>query len=248
VSLGNLFKLAKLTIKSFEDIERQKPLRVGLRGSNALEVMYNPETLSTKHASVFQQKRGVGSGATPAHWLHSGSRELSVKLIFDGTSVSSFGIDQLLGIPTVAELVAAFLKLCFRVEPKSHEPAYLTLVWGTGVLGAEGFECRAESVDIQYTLFDRDGSPLRAELNCKFVEAVDAAKKSAQLRLSSPDLTHYRVVKAGDTLPLLCREVYGSAEHYLRVAAVNGLDDFRTLEPGLELMFPPFARKRKERD
>ena len=50
------------------------------------------------------------------------------------------------------------------------------------------------------------------------------------------------MVLAGDTLPLLCQQIYGSATHYLQVAAFNGLDDFRVLEPGRELLFPPFAR------
>mgnify|MGYP000476400277 CR=1 FL=1 len=31
-----------------------------------------------------------------------------------------------------------------------------------------------------------------------------------------------------------------TAEHYLRVAAVNGLDDVRMLEVGRELIFPPY--------
>jgi hypothetical protein len=246
VGLSNLFKLAKLTIKAFEDIERKKPLMVGLQGTNELEVMYNPETLATKHANVSQKVKTLG-GKTETRWLHSASKELTVTLVFDGTNVSSFGIEQLFGIPTVSQLVKAFLDLTFRVESQSHQPAFLTLIWGTGVLGPEGFECRLDTVDIQYTLFDRDGSPLRAQLTAKFIEAVDSTKKSQQLRLASPDLTHHRVVRAGETLPLLCLEIYGSAEHYLRVAAVNELDDFRELEPGSELFFPPFERKQKGR-
>jgi nucleoid-associated protein YgaU len=99
-----------------------------------------------------------------------------------------------------------------------------------------------QSVDIKYTTFDRDGSPLHAELAAVFVEDLDPKKKASLDRLSSPDLTHRRVVRSGDTLPLLCREIYGSAQHYLRVAEVNRLDDFRELRPGQELIFPPFER------
>jgi LysM repeat protein len=244
MGLGNLFKLSKLTIKAFKNIERTQPLTGGLNGGNELEVMYNPETLSTRHANVFQSRAVVGSQVAPG-WVHSPSRELTVRLVFDGTNVGYFGVELLFGVPTVAALVQAFLKLCFRIESASHQPAFLTLTWDKGVLGLDGFECRLESVDIQYTAFDRDGSPLRAELTAKFIESVDPAKKNAQLRLSSPDLTHRRVVRSGDTLPLLCREIYGSAEHYLRVAEVNRLDDFRLLEPGQELFFPPFARKER---
>jgi nucleoid-associated protein YgaU len=96
-------------------------------------------------------------------------------------------------------------------------------------------------VDVKYTAFNRDGSPLHAELSAVFVEDLDPKKKASADRLSSPDLTHMRVVRAGDSLPLLCIEIYGSASHYLRVAEVNALDDFRVLEPGTSLYFPPFA-------
>ncbi|MEB3157176.1 MAG: LysM peptidoglycan-binding domain-containing protein, partial [Cyanobacteriota bacterium] len=64
----------------------------------------------------------------------------------------------------------------------------------------------------------------------------------AQDNFSSPDLTHRRLVRAGDTLPQLCLEIYGTAEHYLRVADVNNLDDVRVLTPGQQLLFPPYAR------
>ena len=174
-----------------------------------------------------------------------------MELIFDGSGVDvdAFGgtnLDVSAAGParrrSVGDQVKAFLRTCYDVRSDTHEPARLRLTWDKGVLGAN-FECRLQSVDVHYTSFDRDGSPLRAELSAVFVEAVDPSKKAAMARLSSPDLTHRRVVVAGDTLPLLCDEIYGSAAHYLRVAEVNGLDDFRMLKPGQELSFPPFARQ-----
>ena len=74
---------------------------------------------------------------------------------------------------------------------------------------------------------------------------MSPARQGRQANLQSPDLTHRRVVKEGDTLPLLCREIYGAPAYYLRVAQVNGLDDFRILTPGQELFFPPFDTSRR---
>lgn len=239
MSILNRFKLAKLTIDAFEDIARKKPVK-GVKGKSSLEVMYNPETLSTRHESEISRKQGIKiQGANPK-WTHTRSKDLSVKLVFDGTHVSEFGVMRLRAT-TVGERVKQFLTLCYDVQSDSHEAAYLRLSWNKDMFGPDGFECRLASVDIEYTLFDRDGSPLRAELSARFVEALDPAKQNAQLRLSSPDLTHHRVVREGDTLPLLCREIYGSSAHYIRVAQVNGLDDFRDLRPGQALIFPPFA-------
>lgn len=237
MGLGNLFKLAKLTITAFKTSARGAGDKLG-----ELEVQYNPEKLSLKHESVFQNKQGIATSSAQARFSHSRSRTLNVALVFDGTNVGYMGVELLFGVESVGDRVKKFLRTCYQVESTTHEPAYLRLTWDKGVLGPS-FDCRLQSVDINYTSFDRDGSPLHAELAAVFVEDVDPSKKAAIDRLSSPDLTHRRIVKAGDTLPLLCREIYGSAAHYVRVAEINGLDDFRVLQPGTELIFPPFERK-----
>ena len=74
----------------------------------------------------------------------------------------------------------------------------------------------------------------------------DVKKRVKKENKSSPDLTHSRIVKNGDTLPLLTKEVYGTSAYYLRVAQVNKLDDFRNLTPGQELFFPPLGSQTVE--
>ena len=72
-----------------------------------------------------------------------------------------------------------------------------------------------------------------------FVEQVEDSYRVKKERKSSPDLTHRRVVKAGDHLSLMCAEIYGDPSYYLQVAAANGLDDYRHLVPGQTIRFPP---------
>jgi len=40
-------------------------------------------------------------------------------------------------------------------------------------------------------------------------------------------------------LPLMCQTIYDSPAYYLQVARFNNLVDFRNLEPGTEIIFPP---------
>lgn len=236
MALGDLFKLAKLTVLGFRTSERSGA-PVG-----RFEVQYNPETLSMKHESVYQPPQGGVRG----RFSYSKPSRLSVQLVVDGTKVDHMGIELLRPIPSVADQVKKFLAVCYRVNGSTHEPAYLKLQWGQlqwGEMALEpSFDCRLESVDVQYTAFDRDGSPLHAQLTATFVQDLHPPRRAQQTGLTSPDLTHRRVVLEGDTLPQLCREIYGSPSHYLRVAQVNGLDDFRDLKPGQELFFPPFER------
>jgi nucleoid-associated protein YgaU len=49
-------------------------------------------------------------------------------------------------------------------------------------------------------------------------------------------------VKKGDTLPLMCYRIYGDSRYYLQVAMANRLTNFRNLQVGDELFFPPIEK------
>jgi nucleoid-associated protein YgaU len=72
-----------------------------------------------------------------------------------------------------------------------------------------------------------------------FSENVEDTLRVAEERRSSPDLTHLHTVKAGEHLTLLADKYYGDASRYLQVADYNKLANFRRLEPGQQLVFPP---------
>lgn len=249
MGFGDLFQLARLTIESHDDANRDS------RTFTTFTAQYNPETLSMRHQSVFAEDAAPGQTSSSGSWSYSPPARLTINLILDGTHVGFMGVRRLGPLPSVAEQIVEFLSVCYRVKGSTHEPAYLRLRWGGALGGAAPrrevagqpatppcFDCRLESVDIAYKAFNRDGSPLHAELAAVFVESLSPPREAALVNRQSPDLTHRRVVVDGDTLPLLCREIYGSPAYYLRVAQVNGLDDFRNLTPGQELIFPPFAR------
>jgi hypothetical protein len=236
MALKNLFKLEKLKINVYGN-----RLRSGLP-QKTFKVMFNPASFSMKHENVLQKKQGVNTSGASMRYAYSRSEELALDLVFDGTGVSDFGVTTLIGKGTksVSAQIDEFLTLCFHMDGKIHEPKFLKIEWGDGVLKA--FDCRLKSVGIKYTLFDRSGAPLRADLDTVFVEDTEPKKRLRQEGKGSPDVPHTRVVKSGDTLPLLSKEVYGDSSYYLRVAQANNLDDFRNLQPGQEIFFPPLAR------
>ena len=95
---------------------------------------------------------------------------------------------------------------------------------------------------INLKLFKPDGTPIRAIATVKFKSSIEEQKRAAKENKSSPDLTHSRVVKQGDTLPLMCYSIYGDPKYYLQVAQVNGIGNFRQLIPGTSLFFPPIEK------
>ncbi|WP_271782994.1 CIS tube protein [Aquimarina algiphila] len=230
------FKLQKLKITSFDNQERT---------ANGLdfEVMYNPESVQQNFTNKFARNPNNPLNKEDAEFTYSALSTVRMKLIFDGTNVHQYGAETIaklaLGIQkSVKDQIDYFLTNIVKVKGKLHEPPFLVLSWGKTI----NFNCRLASLDINYTLFDRSGHPLRAELNISFVEddAIDEQKK--KLGLESPDLTHYRMVKAGDQLPLMCQDIYGSPMYYPLVARVNKLKSFRNLTPGQEIYFPPIEK------
>lgn len=227
-------KLEKLRIQIYCDRERSgKPVETFV-------VPFNPASITIRHQNVYRARPGQGSSSQRANYAYTRSQSIDLELIFDGTGVSDVGVNKILGGDSVKDTVSKFLNLCFVRSGKLHEPKFLKLSWGEGPL--QNFDSRLMSVDIEYTAFDIDGSPLRAVLKTGFTEDVEPRKRVARERSQSPDVTHVRIVRNGDTLPQLSQEIYGSSKYYLQLARVNKLDHFRNLTPGTELIFPPLEK------
>jgi len=52
-----------------------------------------------------------------------------------------------------------------------------------------------------------------------------------------------RIVAPGDSLPLMCYRIYGDSRYYIQIAKFNRLNDFRNLQPGTRISFPPLEGK-----
>ena len=224
-----IFKLQKFTILGYRN-----HYRIGV--PYPFEAQFNPTEVHWKYGISWNCNRATNSSGQEQDYQYSSAPGLSVTLIIDGTNVDSLGIFAPFS-PSVDARIELFKKVAYMFDGTMHEPPYLTVAWG----GQKPFDCRLRKFTVKYTLFDRDGTPLRAEIAAEFIEDLSDAKRALIEGKTSPDLTHARVVHVGDTLPLLTKDIYGSSDRYLDVARYNGLDHFRRLVPGQELLFPPLA-------
>ena len=236
MALKNPFKLEKLKIKAYKSRKRSTGDLVG-----TFAAMFNPESWKEKYEITYGKNQGFNSAGKEVGYARSKPSDLNLKLILDGTGATQFGIELLGKQKTVSERVKEFVDLTFRMNGSIHEPNFLVVEWGDRL-----FSCRLGSAEVNYTSFNRDGTALRAELDVVLLGDKDVKKRMAEENKTSPDLTHSRIVKNGDTLPLLTKEVYGSSVHYLRVAEINNLDDFRNLLPGQEIHFPPLGQNSEQ--
>jgi nucleoid-associated protein YgaU len=165
---------------------------------------------------------------------------LGFTFLFDGTGVllaAASGRGAAGAALPVRDQIERFKRVTLNFKGNIHQPRFLQIVWGSLL-----FKGRLLNLKITYTLFSPAGLPLRARATAGFKGSIDRGTRALMERTSSPDLTHVRIVKEGDTLPALSHEIYGDPGHYLELARVNKLTNFRRLAPGTRLMFPPIAR------
>lgn len=198
---------------------------------SAYTVMINPEKYSHNFSVTYNKEQAPGTSGVSTKFNRIQPEKISFELIFDVTGAVPTQVQN------VSTEITKFLNAVYTYNGDIHSPNYLELSWGTFL-----FRCRLTSLDISYTLFRPDGSPLRAKANVSFEQYIDQSTLALSENNTSPDLTHIITVRAGDTLPLLCNQIYDSPAYYLEIARVNNLVDFRKLQPGQQLMFPPLDK------
>lgn len=226
-------KLEKMLILAFSDSEKCENGGIP-EADDVFEALINPEGYALSYKLKFSDSaQGQGSSGQQLKYEYTEPEEISFEFLFDNTGI----ID---GNPrdSVAEDLKRFKEVVIEYKGDAHEPRHFKLVWGENSI----FKGRVTELSISYKLFKPDGTPIRASANVKFKSSIEEQKRAAQEDNSSPDLTHLRKVKAGDTLPLMCYRIYGDPQYYLQVAAANGITNFRYLMPGTDIFFPPIEK------
>jgi hypothetical protein len=191
------------------------------------EAFVNPNEITLSYEMEYDSAQGSGTNNSRMEFKKQKPGDLNISFFIDGTGASGRKVD-------VQEEVERFQTVT-GYNGNIHRPNYLKVVWGT----LQVRRCILKSVSVVYKLFKPDGVPLRAVISAAFTDNADDRTRVALSRDQSPDLTHIRIVKAGDTLPALCTAIYNDPMYYLEVARFNRIDDFRNLQPGVKLIFPP---------
>lgn len=227
-------KLQKLMIRSYSDPTFDSELFLTNDGT-PYEVAINPETYSLSYKSEYAIENASGSAKGGVKFQRSLPENLTLEFLFDRTGVfHDSPVDKDNG---VINDLNSFKKITFEYNGDIHSPNYLKVLWGDLL-----FPGVVTEFNIEYKLFDSNGKPIRAIVKVTFKNFIAEAQRAARENKSSPDLTHYRVVKDGDNLPLMTHKIYGDPKYYLEVARVNGLTNFRKLTPGQKITFPPIEK------
>ena len=236
-------ELTKLKISKYKNSDYEEPSI----GGGDFEVFINPNSYSLTYMTEFDDSRAPGQQDDNLKFIASRSPELNLEFLFDGTGVVQQNKgNRLLNLlsgggdfaaEAVEEQLSEFLKATGDYDGTIHKPFNIKINWGNlefkGVL---------LEFTVDYKMFTSEGKPLRAIGKAKFHASISEKLANAKNKPNSPDLTHTRMVKAGDTLPLMTEQIYGDDKYYLEVARINNITSFRQLQPGTEIFFPPIEK------
>lgn len=212
-------RLAKLRITAFRDRELQVRL-----GSIAAD--HNPENLTLGYAANYSSARFLNSDRAEGQFHGYQPTSLALELRFlDSPNEPGATVDQKL-----FQLRA----LCGVLDKLTHEPRFLKVSWGKLSWNSLGyFVGRLSHLNVQYSLFDRDGVPLRATATLDLM-ADEGTVSSADGALSGMG----QAMRGADHLTTSALANANSESKYLELARANDLDHADGLLPTRELTIP----------
>ena len=203
----------------------------------------NPEQLSQSFKVEYEKAQAQGSQQTDPKFKYTPPQEIKLDFTLDGTGVVRDSAQPGNVQQDVTTQVQTLLNLAYVMNSSTHKPNYLRMTWGNFPFNNRNvFDCLLTDLQINYTLFDPTGKPLRAKISSTFCSYVEQDFRVREEGKESPDVTHRRKVTASDTLPLMVYDIYGDPNYYLAVAKVNRLVNFRKLRTNSNLQFPPVEK------
>jgi hypothetical protein len=250
-SLFGTGKLEKMLIVALNvSTDKKTPPVPSKVPEDSYQVQINPESYTISQRINYEHKYPAGSPGDDPKFDHLNPTTLDFTIVFDGTGVVPPPAGPLDNVPIVgaiASLISGgddtkdvvaqlrkFANVVYAFKEADHRPRRVRLTWGKQL-----FDGVLTSISLNYKLFSPAGVPLRVEAKVSFESVILDIMRDAELKKSSPDLTHNRTVIAGDTLPLLTHDIYGTPKYYVEVARANKLYNFRKLNEGKQVFFPP---------
>jgi nucleoid-associated protein YgaU len=214
--------------------------RLEIEGAGApIPCWFNPKEYAISKQNSWNTPAVTGASLPRAQFTGGQPRKLQLDLLFDhgdsGQRVRDVTDALFLAMEVNRQLASGQGK-------NSGRPPMITFSWGTVV----SFQAVADSLNVQYTLFDPTGEPLRAQVRLSLTQVAEARDPSSH-NTSTPGQnpttraiaglgTH--VVRDGDTLAGIAYERYGDATRWRLIAVANGIDDPLRLRRGRSLVVP----------
>ncbi len=197
----------------------------GRRKGTDIKVEFNPAEYSMEYSATYSEKAPPGLSNPILRFVNGNAQVLSMELLFD-TYTDGKGADVSIETSKFTDLVS--------IDGDFHAPPRVQFAWGSF-----SFKAVVEKISQKFTMFQADGTPVRATLSVTFKQHKTIVEQLRDPRLNSSDKTKRRVLASHDSLWHLAEREYGSPRYWRLIARENRIEDPRRVEPGTVLNLPP---------
>lgn len=209
-----------------------KQLKIAVEGGGAeLTVLYNPEEYTVSKDNNFAVQSVPGLGSPIVQFVNGNQRTLEIELFFDSYDTPTLPKEDVrLQTGPVVALMA--------IDGETHAPPLLRVT-----MASLNLRCVLSRVSEHFLMFMPDGVPVRARLNCTFIECLDPAQEAKAANLQTADFSKVHVVRRGETLSDIAATLYRDPAKWRPIALANDLADPRKIAVGQSLRVPslPFT-------
>lgn len=240
-------KFEKLRIEAYKESSFADSSKVSVPVADGtrdyFEVLVNPETITRKMGIEYSEVKEKGN-KNNGTFFKIKPEEFKLDVLLDSTGVvpspTNVPLSTSTDTPSLLKDISAEIellrKLCVESDGESHRPHFIKLFWGK----MDGFFKGAiTALDIDYKLFTPDARPIRAIVHISLISSISAAEAVKLEDAHSPDITHERIFKPEDNLPLMTHRIYKDGSYYIDIARQNKMNSFRKIKTGTKIQFPP---------
>ena len=195
-------------------------------------VLFNPAELKLDKSANWPKMATARRNTARSTFTHGEPYSLTLELFFDTYET---GENVQIHTRKIADLVT--------VRGDLDRPPRCKISWGKNDF--DGSQWALQSLNQRFTLFQPDGTPVRATLGCSFKEWRSPKEEALAVKRNSPDVAKTRVLKLGETLSSIAAEVYNDPGLWRAIAELNGIHNPRRVAPGQVLAIPPLQPGRR---
>jgi hypothetical protein len=196
-----------------------------------VECLFNPKQYTISRTNSWTFKWSKGSNIPEPEFSTGDPATLKMQLFFDTTADNSDVRSKTKGLWQLMRIDPSKV----NKKTKKAEPPEVMFQWGS----IWSFSAVITSLAQTFTLFLKDGTPVRATVDITFKQAADELRFAATNPSSGAGEPHrVYTVKAGDRLDWIAYQEYGDPAMWRLIARENHLIRPRRLRPGETLIIP----------
>lgn len=200
---------------------------------------FNPDELKINTKGKFTTIERQGEDSPIVQFMGGSVSKLDLTLYFDTSMTYEIKSGLLFTKPKkkAATDVSAYTKTLMsmvKIEGKVHRPPVVTFCWGS--LKFSGF---VNNVEVNYTMFEKGGIPVRARVVLSIISMELSPQGAARLSpKESPDRTKCITLTSDSSLWDIAQREYGDAAYWREIARANHIMDPLEVPAGTQLRVP----------